>query len=244
VSKFWNYLNANELQNFKQMKKILLYFFIGLIAIVLFLFVYLKVFEFRANQISVGTLIQNYDSDNPALLVIDIQEVETGELSEKDYYKTVSKSLIRKTNKIAEAFEKKDAPVVYIKSEISDPILNLLNNSYKKGSRKAELDKRLLVVSNYIISKSRGDAFSNPQLDKLLIGKQVNHLIITGLDAAHCVNSTIQAAKNRGYMITVISDAVISKTDSIKQVKLKEFSRNGIEVVSSEDYLMELKKPE
>ena len=146
--------------------------------------------------------------------------------------------------KLAEAFEKKDAPVVYIKSEISDPILNLLNNSYKKGSRKAELDKRLLVVSNYIISKSRGDAFSNPQLDKLLIGKQVNHLIITGLDAAHCVNSTIQAAKNRGYMITVISDAVISKTDSIKQVKLKEFSRNGIEVVSSEDYLMELKKPE
>lgn len=138
---------------------------------------------------------------------------------------------------MAEAFKKAGVPVIYIKSEISDPILNLLNNSYKKGSEKAALDKRLLEVSDHIISKNRGDAFSNPQLDSLLTGAKVNHLIITGLDAAHCVNSTIQAAKNRGYRITVISDAVISKTDSLKQVKLQDFKKEGLEVVASSAYI-------
>ena len=102
------------------MKKILFYFFAGLITIVLFLFIYHKVFEYRANQISVGTPIQTYNTDNPALLIIDIQEVETGELSEKEYYKIISDSLISRTNRVAEAFEKAGTPPILGSIEIEN----------------------------------------------------------------------------------------------------------------------------
>jgi len=219
------------------MKKILLYLFIGLVAIILFLFVYLKIFENQAKQISQGTPIQNYGVDNSALLVIDIQEIETGQLSTKEYYILASDSLIKKVNLIVEAMDKLDAPVIYIKSEVSDWFINILNNSYAKGSKGTELDKRLLIVSDYIISKDKQDSFSNSRLDSILIGNKISNLIISGLDAAYCINSTIKAAKNRGYNIKVISDAVISETDSLKNINLTDFVEMGVELKTTKEFL-------
>jgi nicotinamidase/pyrazinamidase len=97
------------------------------------------------------------------------------------------------------------------------------------------------VVSSLILSKDKGDAFSNPLLDSILIDHHVNSLVFTGLDLAHCVNSTLQAAANRRYNICLISDALITQEpDSMKQDMLARFRQRGFEVISSDEYFQML----
>ena len=43
-----------------------------------------------------------------------------------------------------------------------------------KGSVGASLDQRLVLSSNYIIPKTKNDAFSNQALDQLLASQKVN----------------------------------------------------------------------
>lgn len=141
---------------------------------------------------------------------------------------------------ITEKSAENGIPVIYIRSEISNPIINLMNNSMSAGSLGAQLDRRLNIVSDHIIPKEKQDAFSNSNFDSILIESEISRLFVVGLDAAFCVNSTIEGARNRGYDIAVISDAIISDLDSMKNHMLHEFKTRGVEILSSQEFFMQL----
>lgn len=224
------------------MKKILLTFVSLLVLVILILVVNYLVFVKMATRISVGEPINPKETKNLAVLVIDIQEATTGNYSMYDNLVLNAEGLINNTNQIADSSIKYGVPVIYIRNEISNPLINILNSSYAIGSPGSQLDARLNVVSDYIVTKKKGDSFSNPMLDNILIKHDINKLVFTGLDIAHCVNSTIQAAVNRNYDICLISDALLSESDSLKQVKIDEFRQSGFEIISTAEYIENLKK--
>jgi nicotinamidase/pyrazinamidase len=219
------------------MKKIILRVSLGLILIVIVIAGNLIVFNKQASRISQGKPIDKTAFQNSALLVIDIQEGTTGEFSANESYKKDSDALIQRINGIIEKSVENKIPVVYIRNEVSNPLVNLINSSLARGSRGADIDRRLKVVSDHTLSKEKQDAFSNAKLDSLLVKNRVGRLFITGLDAAYCVNSTLIAAKNRGYEVSVIGDAVISETDSLKDRMFKEFADKNIQVLSTGEFL-------
>ncbi|HEX9253782.1 MAG TPA: cysteine hydrolase [Ignavibacteriaceae bacterium] len=193
--------------------------------------------ENSSSEISKGKPIVQTDRIKEALLVIDIQEGITGKASSDDFFTSHSEMLIKTVNQIIDTSARYNIPIVYVKNEISNPLINILNNSLAKGSPGAELDSRLKILSNYVINKDKADAFSNPLLDSILITNGINKLVFTGLDLAQCVNSTILAAVNRNYKICLISDAVITKPDSLKNGILEKFRQSGLEIISSEEYI-------
>lgn len=222
------------------LRKILLWSLLAVIVIIGIFYINLKIVEKRGSIVTQGTPIENYQSNNSALLVIDIQEYTTGEVSITETLKKAADDLIRSINKITEKSAENGIPVIYIRSEISNPIINLMNNSMAVGSLGAQLDRRLNIVSDHIIPKEKQDAFSNPDLDSILIKNEISRLFVVGLDAAFCVNSTIEGARNRGYDIGVISDAIISDPDSMKNHMLHEFENRGVEILSSQEFFLEL----
>lgn len=224
------------------MKKIIYSMVIILVLIIVILIVNYIIFEKNILIISQGRPIIKKDTTKQALLVIDIQEGITGKDAANDDYLMKSEKLIKIVNHIADSSAKKNIPVIYIKNEISNFLINILNSSLAKGSAGAELDSRLKVVSNFIINKDKSDAFSNPILDSLLIKNNINKLVFVGLDLARCVNSTIQAANNRNYDICLISDALLSKSDSLKNAMLDKFKQSGFEIITSEEYFDNIKK--
>lgn len=208
-------------------------------AVVLFVLVLvgnLIVFERNAKIISKGEPVKKYTQINQALLVIDIQEATTGEISLTPFYKSESERLIKNINTLANAFKKQDLPVIYIRSEISNPLINLLNSSYARGSVGAQLDNRLTIVSNYEIVKSRNDAFFNTTLDSVLVTNQINKLYVVGLDAAHCIKYTVEAAQNRNYKIGLIKEAVLSESVEMRDSMFVEFAEQGIEITTIDDF--------
>ncbi|MFC2112925.1 cysteine hydrolase family protein [Bacteroidota bacterium] len=222
------------------MKKILLGILAVVVVAILIIVVNLLVFLNNMSHVSEGIPLPEYDVEMPALMVIDLQGNTTGETSTHEHFLDISAELIAKVNELIEASDNADVPVIYVRSEIHKPLINLINNSMAKGSIGSELDPRLKVVSDLHVTKDREDAFSNPQLDSILLQRKISKLYFVGLDAAHCVNSTIQAAQNRNYSISVISDAVVSESIEMKDSILSEFSKREIQIISMEEYLEQL----
>jgi len=212
----------------------------AIVLIIGILFINLKVVEKRGSIVTKGIPIENYRSYNSALLVIDIQEYTTGVVSINEVFKKEAVDLIPKINRIIEISVESGISVIYIRSEISNPLINLINSSMSVGSPGAQLDARLKIVSDFIIPKEKQDAFSNPKLDSILIKNEISRLFVVGLDAAFCVNSTIEGASNRDYKVVAISDAIISNPDTAKIQMLEEYEDRGVDILDTKEFFEDI----
>ncbi|MFN8208995.1 MAG: isochorismatase family cysteine hydrolase [Bacteroidales bacterium] len=201
----------------------------GLIGIfILVLILNLVLLLVNEEKISAGQPIPNYDNEQAALLVVDIQEIITGETSVFPELREQSEPFIQSINRAVDSFRIHKAPVIYVRSEINNPFINLLNSTYAKGSPGVAFDRRLQVVSDLEVIKSGKDSFRKTHLDEILQKNKVNALYIVGLDAAECVNATIEAALNRKYQVNVIREAVISKSQQALDSMLLVFRDRGV----------------
>jgi nicotinamidase/pyrazinamidase len=217
----------------KGIVKRIVYGIIGTI-ILFILIIVVNLFFFVKNNsiVSKGQPIQNYGKKNCALIVVDIQEVITGGLSIYPSLQEKSEILIHKINQAIDSFEVHNYPIIYIRSEINNPFINLINSSYAKGSLGVQYDKRLRIVSNIEVVKAGKDSFRKTILDDILTKKEVNELYIVGLDAAECVNATVEASLNRKYKVNIIKEAVISKSRSKTDSMMVCFREKGVGIVN------------
>ncbi len=55
--------------------------------------------------------------------------------------------------------------------------------------------------------KTKSSAFHGTNFDAKLKARGIDHLVITGMQSEYCVNSAIRGAYERGYKVTLVSDA-------------------------------------
>ncbi|MBN1791956.1 MAG: isochorismatase family protein [Bacteroidales bacterium] len=219
------------IQKKRKIKKIIYGILGTIILMIAIVIVDLIIVSKNGSVISKGQPIESNSKTNYALLVIDIQEATTGDVSIYPFFKKHSDDLIRNINQIADSFRMQHLPVVYIRSEITNPIVNLINNAYAKGKPGAQFDKRLKAVSQLEVVKKYKDSFRKTNLDSILTEYKVNELYIVGLDAAECVNGTIEAAQKRNYRVNLIEEAILSKTVERKDSMMASFKERGVRVI-------------
>ena len=178
---------------------------------------------------------QNYVIDK-ALLVIDIQEDATGKTAKKPYKN--SKELIDNVNLVIESSEKKGMTIIYIKHEIDDNFLNkiIMGNRFIRGTHGSEIDSRIKIVNNYIFTKDKGDAFSNPKLDSFLRQNSIKEVFIVGLDAAACVYKTSIGAVYKGYKAVILKDAIVTSNMGRMSKILQKYNNKGIMLTSIQKF--------
>jgi nicotinamidase-related amidase len=57
-------------------------------------------------------------------------------------------------------------------------------------------------------------------------------LYIVGLDAAECVNATVEAAQNRNYRVNLIEEAILSKSKEKKDSMIVNFKDRGVRIIN------------
>ena len=202
-----------------------------IILFVLIVFINLIISGQYESIVTKGQPIDNYSEHKSALLVIDIQEATTGHLSMYPFFQKNSDELIKNINRIAYSFNNQNILVIHIRSEISNPLINLLNSSYAKGSPGAQFDKRIKTTSGLEVIKRAKDSFKNTNLDSILTSNKVSELYIVGLDAAECINATVEASQNRNYKVNLIEEAILSKSTEMKDSMIVVFKDRGVNVL-------------
>jgi nicotinamidase-related amidase len=213
-------------------KRIIIRILLFLGAVIAVLAINLLIVNIISSRISEGTPLEDPNPENVALLVIDIQGGTTGDVSALKEIKAQSEPFISRVNSVIEDYTSRDQLVVYIRTEIVNPLLNVLNNTMAKGTDGSELDPRLRTGAGPEVVKRRSDSFMDTDLDQILTEHRIGKVVLVGLDASQCVKSTVQAALNRGYSVAVVDQGVISKTEAIRTEAIKEFRQMGVEIMS------------
>jgi len=172
-----------------------------------------------------------------ALLIIDLQ---------RDFLETSGRMPIRASNadivissanRLIKHAESAGWRPIFIKNEFSKS--DRIGNFFRKhaaieGSAGAEIDQRVLFpVGSAVISKSRSDAFTNPELAALLNSSGINRLVILGVMAEGCVRATVNGARTLRFSVTVVSDGVASSRDFLKWFGLFCMKKAGARVRES-----------
>jgi len=63
----------------------------------------------------------------------------------------------------------------------------------------------------FVITKHTPDSFFQTKLNDALENQNVKHLVICGMMTHMCIDTTVRAARNFGYNITLIEDACATK---------------------------------
>lgn len=80
-------------------------------------------------------------------------------------------------------------------------------------------DKLTPQPGDDVTVKHRSSAFDGTDLDVKLKRAGIDHLVITGMQSEYCVDSAIRGAYERGYKITLVSDAHSTGDTRIAEAK-------------------------
>lgn len=135
-----------------------------------------------------------------ALLIIDVQNGVVENASEKD---AVVAQIIRAIDSARE----KNLPVIWVQhSEDEMPI----------GSHSWEIIPELTPEPHDgRIDKVHGSSFQDTDLADVLKEHDISHLYITGAQSENCVNATTLDALERGYRVSLVSDAHTTDDGSV-----------------------------
>ena len=162
------------------------------------------------------------ESEQCALIVVDIQEKLLPPIFQKDQLVRNSQLLIRA------------AGVLKIPAIVS--------TQYAKGLGKTVPEIASLLPETEGIDKDRFSCFGSDvfcSLLKRLPGNR-NTLLLCGMESHICVTQTALAALREGYLVHVASDAVSSRTESNWKVGLDRMRAAGAVISSTEMMIYEL----
>lgn len=180
---------------------------------------------------------------NTALLIIDVQN---------DYFSNGKCELfhpelaIKEVKILLEFYRKKELPVYFVQ-HISDKQASF----FVPNSFGAEIHNEIRPMDGEkVFIKDRPSSFSNKDLQPELVSNHIESLVICGMMTHMCVDTTVRAAKDLGYHITLISDACTTKSiewkgrkipaDVVQDVYMASLENNFAEIVMCKEYIKTL----
>ena len=132
-----------------------------------------------------------------ALLIIDVQRA----LCAGEYECFDIKRVIDTINGLSAKARKANIPVILIQHEEEGDLLQFKSEGWQLADGLVTSDEDLRV------RKTTGDSFYQTNLGALLQKRDVDRLIICGLQTDYCVNATVRQAHTLGYDVVLAADA-------------------------------------
>lgn len=164
-----------------------------------------------------------------ALFVVDMQNICVGKNHAK-FFKYDRNNLIKAVNERITEYDNEN--VFYICKVMKNNFLNKLAPVKAfNGSTEAKIAEDINVVSNNIIIKYVGDAFSNPNLKEILNEKKIDEIEFVGLDGGGCVALTALGALENSFKVIINESAVgtmlVKKAEKYKSILIDK----GAEII-------------
>ncbi len=188
------------------------------------------------------------DSKNlkSALLVMDVQTSIVSRLTD-------SKDLIGALQGAIGTARAAGLPVIYVVVGFRKgfPEISMVNKSFstirENGAQMKAFEEPIAIypavtpqAGDVIVTKRRVSAFAGSDLDVVLRGLDVRHLVLTGIATSGVVLSTLREASDKDFRLTVLSDCCADMDDEVHTVLLSKVFPRQADVMSSEEWAVRL----
>lgn len=139
-----------------------------------------------------GAVTAHQDRPNTALVVIDMQRGVVADAFEVD-------RVVANIDRLVRRARAEGVPVIWVQH--ADDDLPEGSDPWQYVDELARTDDEPVVHKHY------GDSFEETDLESILSGQAVGHLVVTGAQTDACIRSTLHGALARGYDVTLVGDA-------------------------------------
>jgi len=178
-----------------------------------------------------------------ALLVMDIQPATMAMMGEaaSGFSTTLKKAIA--------AARRKDILVLFVvvgfRKGFPELTAHTSNVSFValKGGGMAGLENPTVDPSvepqpdDIVITKRRVSAFAGSDLEVILRGHHVSHLVLTGIATSGVVLSTLREAADKDYRLSVLSDACADRDPEVHSVLLGKVFPRQAEVLTTDQWI-------
>lgn len=162
------------------------------------------------------------EAENTQLVIVDIQ----GKLARIVHE---SEELIQNARILIQAAEILNIPIVWVEQ-----------NPQGLGATTSEIAE--LLIGNQAISKMTFSAWGEHKFRRAVLQNKRNSLVVVGMEAHVCVYQTVMDLIESDFEITLIADAISSRTIQNKNLALKRLQWEGATLSSTEMVIFELQK--
>lgn len=104
-----------------------------------------------------------------------------------------------------------------------------------------EADSALQIVNDCFFTKTEGDCFTLDSLNDYLSAREVKDILLAGLMAEECIYNTAIGGKSRGYNISVVPEALLSRSETKKARALEKLEKKGVGILTLDQIMKEKK---
>jgi nicotinamidase-related amidase len=172
-------------------------------------------------------------SDNTALLVMDVQQ---GIVERYD-----SGGIVERIAEAVTAARRAGVRVIFVRVAfrpeypeigLSNPFFASVRASGRLTEQTAAIDPRVgPLPGDTVVTKRRVSAFTGSDLDVVLRAADVGSLVLCGIATSGVVLSTLRAAADLDFRLTVLSDACADGDDEVHKVLMQKVFPRQADVV-------------
>ncbi|RJE27526.1 Isochorismatase family [Aspergillus sclerotialis] len=111
------------------------------------------------------------------------------------------------------------------------------SDKFIHGTSSAEIHPSIPVTASDIyVTKKRVSAFSGSDLDMLLKSMKIENLVIAGIITSGAVLSTVRAAADLDYTVTVLGDLCVDRDQEVHDILVRKVFPKQATVIRSEEW--------
>jgi len=200
-----------------------------------------------------------------ALLCIDMQYLDAAEgyglfrnyetspipLDEMQYYfSRLRETVLPNVHNLQNCFREHNLEVIHVRIQS----LTKDGRDRSKGHKRLELhaapgsgdacflEEVAPVGDEIVINKTASGVFSSTNLHYVLNNLGITSLYVVGVYTNECVETTVRAACDLGYLVTMVDDCCATQTPELHEASIKTLRDRYSRIVTAEEAMSEIEK--
>jgi nicotinamidase-related amidase len=184
---------------------------------------------------------------NSALIVMDIQQSIVARIPDPEYLPRLRGAI--------DAARAAEIPIIYvvIGFRAGYPEVSLRNKSFgtvaqsgafTEGDPGSQIHPDIAPLpGEVVVTKRRVSAFTGSDLDLVLRGYGVDHLVLTGIATSGVVLSTLRQAADLDFVLTVLADGCLDADPEVHRVLTEKVFPRSADVGTIEEWVKTIGGP-
>lgn len=166
------------------------------------------------------------------------------------YFRTLQERVLPNTQRLQRAFREAGLEVIHTRIQAltqdgrdrskGHKRLNLLA---QPGSKEAEfLEVVAPVGDEIVINKTASGVFSSTNLHYVLNNMGIDGLFVAGVYTNECVETTVRAASDLGYLVTMVEDACTTVTEDLHRASIATLRNRYARIMSTDEAIADIRR--